>query len=100
LNNIANTIGQSQGSSNSTNSSSSATNSSSGSSSGESGCNCATMQDLYNRIKNGLASAQKCYDDKSRSASTHALDGQNLRNFQQQKQDIEQQARKCGCSLH
>ena len=98
LGNALNTIGSTMNTGGgNTNYSGGATNSS-GSNSGGTGCNCATMQDQYNRIKKWVTDAKELYNDTSRS--THVLDGQNLRNFQKQQQDLEQQARKCGCALN
>ena len=89
------------------------------SSSGQSGsgCNCAALQDAYNRHKRNAGSNASTYghskgqeqagaitagrygDNSGSNANLKMQSGKNMRAHTQETERIERQARKCGCNL-
>jgi len=116
LNEVATGISQVQSLTNSS-SGSIASSNTGGSTNSSGGCNCAVLQDQYNRVKRNLEQDERIYyhskgqenlgavsggthgDNSASNAALKATAGRTTRSYQQQKSNLEQRASKCGCSL-
>jgi hypothetical protein len=79
-------------------------------SSGSSGCNCASIQSRYSKVKQYIDSHEYTYvdakvkeivgiDNSGSNAVRKIEAGKQMRAYQQEKAQLEQKAIKCGCNL-